>query len=256
MDFDETLLNIDYLIYSSHKSATQTIAQTLRANGYNCIHCHSLTNETTRLELGTFQYFLEQYYLKNKKKLNIITTFREPIERHISSFFQWHAEGVIRKKIVQDFTDTIIYKCPIKELQEKFINELESQTLAGRLESLDEMCKELNITASDLDYSTSKQYGEVEMQYCRLFIFRFDILIYENRLADLLSQITEKSIIQHDANVSSSKWYHDTYAQFKASLKIPYSTISRIYESKRHILNLLYPGEYDFLLSRSLKKYG
>jgi len=215
-----------------------------------------LTNETTNLELGTFLYFLEQYYLKNKRKLNIITTFREPIERHISSFFQWYGEGVVRKKIVQDISDTIIYKSPINELQERFFNEIESQTLAGKLESLDEICKELDIRVADLNYSTDKQYGLVEMKYCTLFIFRFDILIYENRLADLLSQITGQSILQHNANVSSSKWYHDIFAEFKASLKIPYSTITRIYESKRHILNLLYPDEYDFLLSRALQKYG
>lgn len=256
MNFDKDLLDIDYLIYSSHKSATQTISHTLRVNGYKCIHCHSLTNETTNLELGTFMNFLESYYLMNKRKLKIITTFREPIERLISYFFQWYGDGVIRKKIVQDISNTIIYKRSTKDLQGIFINELDSETLRGRLESIDEICNELNLNIADLNYSTDNQYGLVELNYCTLFIFRFDILIYENRMEYLLSRITGKPLVQHDANVSSSKWYYDKFVEFKASLKIPPKLIERIYDSKRNIINLLYPDEYDFLLSRALKKYG
>jgi hypothetical protein len=137
-----------------------------------------------------------------------------------------------------------------------FINKLDSHTLVGRLESIDEICNELNLKIADLNYSTDKQYGLVETNYCNLFIFRFDTLISENKLEYLLSQITGKSIIQHNANVSTAKWYQDIFAEFKASLKIPHSTITRIYESKRNILNLLYPDKYEFLLSRALKKYG
>lgn len=250
------LINIDYLIYSSHKTATQTVSNTLRMNNYKCIHCHSLTNETTQLERGTFSQYLEQYYMINKRKLNVITIFREPIERHISSFFQYHGDGVVRKKLVQDITDTIIYKYSVQELQERFIHELDSQTLVGREESIDEICKELNINIADLNYNIERQYGLVEMDYFRLFIFRFDILIYRNRLEYLFSQTTGRSITQKNANVSFSKWYRNTFAEFKASIKISHSTIRKIYDTKRNIINLLFPDEYDSLLAKALEKYG
>jgi hypothetical protein len=255
MKFDDKLLNLDYLVYSSHKTGTQTVTRTLRKNSFKCLHCHSLDNETTQLALGTFAHYLEQYYLRNKRKLNIITTFREPIERHISSFFQWYGQGVVRKKMVQDITDTIIYKCSIKELQEKLINELINQTFAGKLESIDQFCNELKISITDLNYNIERQYGLVEMDYCRLFIFRFDILIKENRLGHLLSKVAGRPITQYNANMSSTKWYYKTFTEFKASLRIPHNTIIKIYESKHNILNLLYPNEYDSLLTRALEEY-
>jgi len=256
MIFGNPMLKIDYLIYSSHKTATQTVSSTLRMNGYKCMHCHSLTDETTQMERGTFSQYLDRYYRKNKRKLNIITVFREPIGRHISSFFQWYGDGVVRKKRVRNTTDTIIYRCSVQELQEKFINELNNQTHVGRSESIDEICDELNITIDDLNYDTERQYGLVERDYCKLFIFRFDVLIYGNRLESLLSQITGKPIMQNNANVSSSKWYRDTLAEFKATIKIPRSTIIKVYETKRNIINLLYPNEYESLLDKALEKYG
>jgi len=256
MELDNTLLNIDYLVYSSHKTATQTVSHTLRKSNFRCIHCHSLTNKTTQLEHGTFLQYLEQYYLNKNKNLNIITVFREPIERHISSFFQWYGWGVVRKKLVQDTTETIIYKHSIKELQEYFIYLLDSQSLAGRHESIDEICKELNIDVADLNYNAEKQYGLIEMDYCRLFIFRFDILIYRGRLNYLLSKITEKPVKQKNANVSTFKWYGDIFSEFKGSIKLPHSTIIQVYERKRNIINLLYPGEYAARLAVALEKYG
>ena len=179
MDFDEALLDIDYLIYSSHKSATQTVSRTLGMNGNKCIHCHSLTDETTNLEPGSFASFLEHYHSVNSKKLTILTTFREPLERHISSFFQWYGEGVIRKKIAHGMTDTIIHKASINELQMVFINELSSHNLAGQSESIDEICNELNFRISDMHYGIDEQHGLHELNDCRLFLLRFDTLIYE-----------------------------------------------------------------------------
>ena len=57
--YNEELLGIDYLVYSSHKTATQTVVNTLRNNGFKSIHCHSITVETTQLKLHTFKKFLK-----------------------------------------------------------------------------------------------------------------------------------------------------------------------------------------------------
>lgn len=258
MKYDESFLNLDYFVFSSHKTATQTIINSLKHHNFICQHCHSLYDKTMRFEPGGFPDFLEQYYLKNQRKLNIITVFREPIERYVSSFFQWYGDGVVRTKQVQSVADTIINKYSIKELQARLINELISQTHvnAGMLESLDQFCSELNIDMSDLHYDTEKQHGLVEMDHCKLFVLRFDTLINENGLERILSEVTGQPVTQINANLSSSKWYYKIYTEFKTSFKIPRNKIIHIYESKRALLDVFYPGEYDGLLNKALEKYG
>jgi hypothetical protein len=254
----EALLDIDCLVYSSHKTATQTVAHTLRLNNYKCIHCHSLGGETTRLERGTFAQYLEEYHLCNRRRLNIVTIFREPIERYVSSFFSYYGWGVVRKKSVRDATDTIIHKLTVQELQERFVNDVDSRAWHGLHESIDEICSELNIGITDLNYDVERRYGLVEMDDCRLFIFRFDVLT-DGNVKYLLSQVTGRAsaeITQKDTNLGSDTWYRDKYAEFKASLKMPQSMIRKIYEARRDMISLLYPGEYDRLLSEALERYG
>jgi hypothetical protein len=133
---------------------TQTIAHTLRRNGYKCTHCHTVTNETVNLRPGTFGKFAELYHLHNARKLNIVAVFREPIERHISSFFQRHGTDVLRLGVRQDITDTLIHNSSTEELQKMFRNELDGGTLTGKGESIYELCSELNLKTGNLEYDT------------------------------------------------------------------------------------------------------
>jgi hypothetical protein len=256
MHFDQELLDIDYLVYSSHKTATQTIAHTLRMNGYKCTHCHTLTNDTVNLKPGAFGKFTELYHLRHGRKLSVVSVFREPIERNISSFFQRHGTDVLRLGLRQDIGDTLIHNSSTEELQKIFCNELDSGTLTGKGESIYELCSELHLRIGDLRYEPAKQYGAFETDHCTLHLLRFDALIGENRLQTLLSQITEKSIVQHDRNVTAEKWYHDRLKAFKESLRLPRRTIITCYKTRARLFDLFYPGEYDTLLSRALVRYG
>jgi hypothetical protein len=256
MHFDKALLDIDHLVYSSHKTATQTIAHTLRMNGYKCTHCHTVTNDTVNLRPGTFGKFAELYHLRHGKKLSVISVFREPIERHISSFFQRHGTGVLRLGLRQDITDTLIHSSATENLQKIFRNELDSGTLSGKEESIYEICSELNLSTSTLPYDPAKQYGTFEADHCDIHLFRFDTLIHERRLQALLSEITGKYIVQYDANRSDAKWYHDRLKAFTESLKLPRRTIISCYKTRARLFDLFYPGEYDVLLSRALVRYG
>jgi hypothetical protein len=256
MHFDKALLDIDYLVYSSDKTATQTIAHTLRMNDFLCTHCHTVKNETVNIARGTFGKYVELYHLHNARQLNVISVFREPIERHISSFFQRHGSDVLRLGLLQDVTDTLIHNSSTEALQKMFRNELDSGTLTGKEESIYELCSELNLKIGSLKYDTAKKYGTVETDHCTLHLLRFDALIQERRLQSLLSQITGKCIVQHDENVSDSKWYYDRLKEFTKSLTLPRRTIITCYKTRASLFDLFYPGEYDTLLSRALVKYG
>lgn len=256
MQFDRPLLDIDYLVFSSHKTATQTIVHTLRMSGYACTHCHTVRNHTVNLAPGSFGAFAERYHARHATKLNVITVFREPIERHISSFFQCHGSDVLRQGLCPDIARTLIATASTAELQRRFRREMARDTVAGRAESIDELCFELGLTYADLAFDVLDQYGRVEADHCILHLFRFDVLIGDKRLESLLSRVTGKTVVQHDENVSSSKWYSERQGDFTKSLRLPRRTIIACYEKRAGLVALFHPGEYDVLLSRALARYG
>lgn len=245
------LLRIKYLVFSSHKTATQTVSLTLNKNGLKSRHCHILDN--IGMKTSDFIPYLEKYYSTNGRKLNIITAFREPIERHISSFFQWYGAGVIRSKLVSNTEDTIIHNFPIPELQRMLTREIDDRTIAGIEESLDQICTALALDIGQLRYDTGKNFGSYDGETFKLYIFRFDILV--KNLEHLLSTVSGRNVVQHKANLSEHKWYKHIYSEFKGSLKLPASTIVKTYESRRHIIELLYPGCYNELLGNALRNY-
>ena len=252
MALADELLNLDYLIYSSHKTGTQTLTRTLNSNGFKCRHCHYLPN--IDLNNGEFRRYLESYLKKNRKKLNVITMFREPMERHVSSFFQGYGSRPLRLKEVENKHETIIYKYTIKQLQEKYISELRDHSLIGFHESIHDICRELSVRTDNLEYSNTKRFGLFETELIRLFLFRFDILF--DNFNHLLTRVTDKNIIITNSNISNQKWYRKIYTEFKASLVIPDDVISEVYNQKQDLINLFYSNNYDSRLKQALVNYG
>ena len=78
--------SLDILVYSSHKTGTQTLVDTLNTGGLNTKHCHYLSH--LEMDKEKFKELLGHYKNKNDKKLKIITVIRNPKNRLISSFFQ------------------------------------------------------------------------------------------------------------------------------------------------------------------------
>jgi hypothetical protein len=252
MAFANKSLNLDYLIYSSHKSGTQTLVSTLNRNGFRCRHCHFLSN--IDIKSGNFLSYLESYFRKNRKKLDVITVFREPMERHISSFFQGYGARPLRLKEVENELETIIYKYTVDQLQEKYISELRSHSLIGFTESMHEIAKELQISTGNLVYNNERRYGIFETQLVRLFFFRFDVLF--KNLDSLLAEITRKKMVIKTSNRSESKWYRNIYSRFKRTLVIPDDVVLGVYTLKRDLIEVFYSEGYESTLNSALVKYG
>lgn len=246
------LIDLDYLVYSSHKTATQTLVNTLTQNGYNCRHCHFLRD--IGMSPNSFVSFLDDYFIKHQRQLEVITTFRDPIERHVSSFFQWYGSKPVRDEDVESEFDTIIYKNEIHDLQSQFIDEINNVSLIGQQESIDELCKELGIGVVDLSFDFNKQYGIYETEKIKIYIFRFDLLV--TKLVGLLSLITDHDIELYNSNLGNAKWYHEIYSEFKKTLKIPRDTIDTIYSPRKDLVELFYQDNYDSIVRAAHKKYG
>ncbi len=251
MKFPTELLHLDYLVYSSYKSGTQTLTNTLKSNGFKCKHWHRMRNY--RLQKGQFRPYLRRYLKKNNEKLKVITVFRDPMKRHASSFFQGYGAKPLRLKEVKSKKETLVYKLKTKELQEKYIAELRDKSLIGFHESLHEIFEELQISADDLNYDKEKQFGVFENRFIKLFFFEFDTLF--NNFEHLLQEITQHPIAKNDSNISEAKWYGKKYADFKSSLVIPEDIITEVYQAKRDLINLFYDKQFDNKLSQALTKY-
>jgi hypothetical protein len=134
---------IDFLVYSSHKTSTQTMIKSLSKSKYNTFHIHHLDNLKIRQDnIDTSnENFIQEvkiYNKKYKKKLKIISLIRNPVDRLMSSFFQSHYNDEIRLLKVNE-KDTTIMKYSIDELSKLFIGKLNNKTLPNYYESVYEL---------------------------------------------------------------------------------------------------------------------
>jgi hypothetical protein len=67
MRFEQKHYQLDYFVFSAHKTGTQTMKHRLTTNGIPTIHCHRLQNHSVKIEPGLFAEFLASNYLISKK---------------------------------------------------------------------------------------------------------------------------------------------------------------------------------------------
>jgi hypothetical protein len=256
MAIAEALYELEFLVYSAHKTGTQTLVHTLRDNGFACTHCHRLSNLSPPLTPELLPQFLGEYRRRRGRVLPIVSVFREPISRHISSFFQWHGEGALRRQPGATPADSLLARCPVPELQRRFREDLERGAPVGALESIRELCGALAIPVERLHFDPLRHQGISELPDGTLHLFRFDSLIQEGRIGPLLSALAGRPIQPRAANLSTVKWYFPILQEFRATLVLPAALIRRIHAEKLDLLSLMYGEQSDALLARILLRYG
>jgi len=206
------------------------------------------------LAVGDLSEFLDKYLEQNKRKLTIISTFREPLDRLISSFFQWHGVGAVRTGEVENESKTIIYNMTVEQLQKTFVDEYCENTEIGTHESIELICEESGLGLDELEFDEDINYGLFEAKNFKLILFRFDTLV--QHFSYLLTTVTDCEIEIHERNMSHSKWYKEICSEFKETLSIPPEAISRIYNPRKSLINIFYRCGFNSLVSRSLEKYS
>ena len=151
MDFS----SLDFLVYSSHKTSTQSLLSILKVNNYKAVHCHGINNLKLTLKLNHHvkkeQYiqYLLNYKIKNNKKIKIISCIRNPKDRLISSFFQsFHTDQINFRNIKGN--DTTVTVKSEDELITMYEEVIKKKSLPGNVESLDEMSTIHNINVLEL----------------------------------------------------------------------------------------------------------
>ncbi len=243
---------IDYLVFSSHKTATQSLVASLNGSGLRSMHCH--VPENIGLQPGEFVGYLEEYARLRGRRLKILSTFREPIERFVSSFFQWHGIRAVRSSAGIDERASIIFRLGFEELQEEFYNFCRAcNAIDGAGESLFRIGKEVQVSCEDFRFSEADHYGQCSFEFCDLYLFRFDLLV--QNFSPLLERVVNCPIVQCNSNLADEKWYASRYRDFRDRLVIPSALVEDIYAARWELISLFYPGYPEQMVASARHKY-
>lgn len=248
------LPELDYLIYSSHKTATQSLNQTLLSNGFKSLSMHNMKYSVLGEDADCREQFL-RFKDAYGKKIKVVSVFRDPLDRHISSFFQAYGTKPLREKTVKSFQDTLIYKKDENSLVELFSKELLSRELTGYRESISLMAESLKFDVGELTYSPRKAINLNMFPEFDLFLFRFDVLVQQFEIC--MNKLAGRKLQAINTNRSNEKWYKSKYQAFKSKLELEESIICQTYLDKLELGRLFYGArKYDQMRENAVEKFG
>lgn len=249
------LADLDVLVLSSHKTATQTILNTLLLNGVKARHAHLPVN----LGLNDLEFVdaVEQYHHSYGRKLNIITVFREPLSRMISSFFQsLEMHYFARTRFIEHDANKVLlsssFDRSIIQLVELFEEYLRMIDAFG--ESIDVIERLFNYDPKLSGFDPKVGWGCCELKHAKVFCFRFDQLLADiNMIGDAL-----RIVINHrgDDNLTSTKSHYAIYQSFKNEANICDESIRKLYSRRKHLIDTFYPRQYEIMLDMQLDRYA
>lgn len=259
---EETFLKLDYLVFSSHKTMTQSIRNTLTYNGMGCVHAHRLSN--LGLSDDHFRYLCNEYVRKNNRKLQVISVFRDPMERMISSFFQslsvekWGrtnsgAEFSLRELPIEAvIKESILFSEDFESIEQRFW--YYCAKVDGFGESLHDLTRIFDIQLSEIEYHPIPAFSSNECECVDLHVSRFDLMRIE--FIQSLERLVGRSLTLQKNNISEEKWYYDKYKEFRENVRIPKVFVTNMYESRRRLCQVFYKGGYSDLLQQRLLQYS
>jgi len=243
----------EYLVFSSHKTGTQTIVSALRGSGREEIHLHSLKHLSATTD--SFRAYLSSYSEKYGHKVKIISIFRLPIERHISSFFQSYGDGFRRSMPLSTIDDTVINRLDLEGLKALFLFEVASGRLVGYKESLHEILGVLRIGSVGICKSNESPSLVINHELAEVHLFEFSNL-FRQGLALVGSSLGVSFDGCRAYNVSANKWYSEKYLNFKTFVSIPKDIVHRTFFYRKDLIDLFFPGQYSVLVEAACHAYS
>jgi mannosyltransferase OCH1-like enzyme len=238
----ERLNKLDVLVYCGGKCGSSTLHTTFKKNcltsykihdnSYFQYVCNIFKKDTTKTI-----YDVIDFNAKQGKNFYIIDSYRTPIERKISSFFQNIENHIIdfHKKTTEEI---------ISIFNAKLLYELEEY------QSIDEAQHHYGMSIFN-QFDFEKKYNIVNKDNIIFIKLRLNDI---DEWSDILSEIFEKKIVIHNNNLTSDKQINKLYNQFKEMYKVPQRYIYdylindkafKIYNTKK---------EQDDYINRWLKK--
>jgi hypothetical protein len=198
-------------VFCGGKCGSTTLHETFKKNKYNSVHIHSNVDYQLHINNNSSVFNEIDLSCKKYKKIYIIDSYRTPIERKISSFFQNidkhlpNYNELSIEEMVNFFNNNLLYK-----LEE--------------YHSINEVLKHYNIPLIN-KFNFDKKYIIVR-QKNKIFIK----LLFKNinEWDKILSEILKKEIVLHNNNLTENKKIYNLYNIFKENYKVPKKYITDI----------------------------
>jgi len=197
-------------VFCGGKCGGTTISETFNRNGYNSIHlhdfnCNGFNNPNTDI---TNIYDILENSCKKYKNVLIIDSYRTPIERKISSFFECINTHLPNYKNLS-----------IKEIIDFFNNQLLNKI--ENYHSINNILNYFNISLfKNFDFKKGYNLHKHNNMIFIKILFK-DIKNWDK----ILSEIVKKNILIYPKNLTSNKEINEIYEEFKKNYRVPKSYI-------------------------------
>jgi hypothetical protein len=235
------VINYDFDVFVNccGKSGSLTLYESLKNNNFKVLHTHGekyfMNTNPIYIKFKLNLYELIQLNSLNKK-IYIIDSYRNPIERKISSFFQ-------------------NYEIKNNDTEESIMDLLNNYVILNENYScMDETLNYFNIEKPK-NFDFDKKYNIIDHKNIVFIKLRFnDIKEWDI----ILSKIFDKNITMLNSNLSINKKYHKMYEKIKSIYHVPECVLNNIKNNNEFkIYNTLDEQEkYIQLWSCKTKKYN
>ncbi|VAW85380.1 hypothetical protein MNBD_GAMMA16-1662 [hydrothermal vent metagenome] len=171
--------------------------------------------------------FVRRYVIgaKNPSKIKLITLFREPIARNISSFF-YNIDKYVPAFNTFDIEDPI----SIKKLEKLYLNNFVEHEYAIQWFS-DELEATFGINVFESKFNTQKGYVIIKDAHTEVLVIKLEKL-KDCALNSIEEFLGIKDFTLHKANTSEEQPYNEFYKKFLKEAKLPVSYIDKMYSSQ------------------------
>ena len=225
---------VDVICLTSGKCGSSTLRETFIRNGFKCIKAHYKKDFIKQFNYDGLIDLINRS--SKNKELYIIDSYRTPIERKISSFFESIPNHTPNYKNI-----------PTKELIDTF----NSRHLNTKEEyhSINPIMEEYGLTPFDT-FDFKKKYL-VKKKGNLIFVK----LLFSNinNWGENLSEIFNKKIDIYNGNISKKKEYNTEYSKFKQMYKTKKSYINEILKNDTQFKIFNTPEEQEIYINKYLK---
>jgi hypothetical protein len=234
-DYFKDISNV--FVYCGGKCGSMTLVNTLNKNGYKSLHLHSNYEYNKNIQNKPSIFDVIDESCRVHKNVYIIDSYRTPIERKISSFFQNidkshpNYNNMTIQEIIDSFNDTFVYK-----LEE--------------YHSINHPLTHYNIPLFT-SFNFKKHYNikKVNNKIFIKILFK-DITNWDK----YLSEIFNKPITIYSDNLTEDKDTIDIYKAFKKQYKVPKKYIDNLLSKDKEFKIYNTPADQEEYIKMWLEK--
>lgn len=214
------------ILYQMGKVGSSTLKESLTKYDLKTLHIHRyfFFNQNEKLNFRFFIYKLRKAitfdYFLIKKRIKVITFYRDPLQRNISSFFQ---------NLKFYFSGEELESLTFEKVRDKF-NSIEKIHSTPNNWFEVEFKRKLKIDIFDHPFDRDAGYSVFSKKNIDVFICTTEKINTLKLEFGVFLGVENFELIQK--NVGDNKWYKELYNEFKKRYTPPLELLDELYNSK------------------------